>query len=329
MALKIGEIKNKEGTSVYSPEREEEIYQRIVRLNKGPLRSQSIKAIYREIMSSTLSLQKEVSIAYLGPPATFTHLAALKKFGSSVNYLPCANIEGVFKVVEKGEATYGVVPIENSIEGAVSHTLDMFIDFDLKICSEIFLEISHSLLSNFPLEKIKKIYSNPQVFAQCRSWLNRNLPAAEMIEVSSTAKAAQVASSERYAGAIANVLSAQIYHLKVIKEDIQDNLHNITRFLVIGKNNVPETGNDKTSLLFSIKDRVGALYEMLLPFKKEGINLTKIESRPSKTRAWDYYFFLDLEGHCEQKKVKKVLKELENRCIFLKVLGAYPKGEEN
>ncbi|MCD6094232.1 MAG: prephenate dehydratase [Candidatus Omnitrophica bacterium] len=326
VALEIGEIKDKKGISVYAPQREEDIYRRIIKLNKGPLREKTVKAVYREIMSGTLSLQKEMRIAYLGPAATFTHLAALKKFGSSVEYLNSSNIDGIFKLVEKGEADYGVVPIENSIEGAVNYTLDMFIDFDIKICSEIFLKISHSFLSNFPLPEIKRVYSNPQVFGQCRGWLNRNLPNAELIEVSSTTKAAEIATGEKYSGAIANELAAQIYNLKIVKKDIQDSLHNITRFLVIGKNEVSKTGKDKTSIVFSLKDKVGALYETLLPFKKQGINLTKIESRPSKKRAWEYYFFVDLEGHSEDKKVKKVLTELNKKCIYLKILGAYPKS---
>lgn len=327
VALQIGEIKDKDGISVYAPQREEDIYRRIIELNKGPLKKETIRAIYREIMSGTLCLQKEMRIAYLGPAATFTHLAALKKFGSSIEYLNCSNIDGIFKLVEKGEADYGVVPVENSIEGAVNYTLDMFIDFDIKICSEIFLEISHSFLSNFPLTEIKRIYSNPQVFGQCRSWLNKNLPNAELIEVSSTTKATETAAREEYSGAIANELAGQIYDLKIIKKDIQDSRHNITRFLVIGKNEVSKTGEDKTSIVFSLKDKVGALYETLLPFKKEGINLTKIESRPSKKRAWEYYFFVDLEGHSEDKKVKKALAELNKKCIYLKMLGAYPKSK--
>lgn len=326
VALQIGEIKSKDGISVYAPQREEDVYRRIIELNKGPLREKTVKAIYREIMSGTLCLQKKMRIAYLGPAATFTHLAALKKFGSSVEYLDCSSIEGIFKLVEKEEATYGVVPIENSIEGAVNYTLDMFIDFDIKICSEIFMEISHSFLSNFPLSKVKKVYSNPQVFGQCRSWLNRNLAHSELIEVSSTTKATEIAAGEEYSGAIANELAGQIYNLKIIKKDIQDSVHNITRFLVIGKDEVSKTGEDKTSIVFSTKDKVGALYEMLLPFKKGGINLTKIESRPSKKRAWKYYFFVDLEGHSEDKKVKKVLAELNKKCIYLKILGAYPKS---
>ncbi|MCK4859521.1 MAG: prephenate dehydratase [Candidatus Omnitrophica bacterium] len=328
VALQIGEIKNEQGISVYVPKREEEIYQHIIELNKGPLEEKAVKAIYREIMSAALSLQEKTTIAYLGPAATFTHLAALKKFGSSMNYIGCPSIESIFKIIEKKEADYGVVPIENSNEGAVNYTLDMFIDSDVKICSEIFLEISHSLLSKSSLAQIKKVYSNPQVFGQCRSWLNRNLANAELIEVSSTAKAAQIVTQEDKSSAIANDLAAQVYNLKIVKKNIQDSLHNITRFLIIGKDEVSSSDNDKTSIVFSVKDKAGALYECLLPFKKEGINLTKIESRPSKKKIWEYYFFVDLEGHYKQKKVGRVLQELKKRCSYLKILGAYPKSRE-
>jgi len=219
------------------------------------------------------------------------------------------------------------VPIENSIEGAVSHTMDMLVDSDLKICAQIILDVSHNLLANHPKEKIKRVYSNPQVFGQCRIWLQENLPAADMIEVSSTTRAAQIASKEKYGACIASLLAAKVYKLKVVAKDIEDSPHNITRFLVIGKTDVPQTGKDKTSIMFSVKDRIGALHDMLLPFRKHSINLTKIESRPSKKKAWDYYFFVDLEGHRDNPKVKKALSELESRCTFLKILGSYPIGE--
>jgi chorismate mutase/prephenate dehydratase len=229
--------------------------------------------------------------------------------------------------VERGAADYGVVPIENSIEGAVSHTLDMLVDADLKICSQIILDVSHNLLAKCPKNKIKRVYSNPQVFGQCRIWLQENLPGVEEVEVSSTTRAAQIAAGEKNSAAIASLLAAKVYKLKVIASDIEDSPHNITRFLVIGASDTGPTGNDKTSILFSIKDKVGALHEMLMPFKKYKINLTKIESRPSKKRAWDYYFYVDLQGHRENPKVRRALEELENKCKFLKILGSYPVGE--
>lgn len=324
LTLQIGKLKAKRREGVYVPDRESQIYDRIKRLNKGPLSEDALKAIYREIMSGALALEKEVKIAYLGPPATFTHLAALKKFGSQVKFLDCNSITDIFNEVEKNHVDYGVVPIENSIEGAVNHTLDMFIDSNLKICSEITLEISHNLLANSPLSKIRKIFSNPQVFGQCRLWLESNLPHIERIEVSSTTKAAQSASKERNAACIASLLAARIYGLKVKQESIEDSPHNITRFLVISKSDANPAGRDKTSIMFSIKDRIGALHDMLVPFKKENINLTKIESRPSKRKAWEYYFFVDLEGHSQDENVKRALLELEKNCTYLKILGSYP-----
>lgn len=322
--LNIAHQKTKEGKAIYSPEREREVLRRIAILNKGPLSAKALEAIYREIMSCSLSMYKPLTIAYLGPQATFTHLAALKRFGSQVNYLACNNISDVFLEVEREEADYGVVPVENSIEGAVTHTLDMLVESGLKVCAQVVLDVSHNLLAKCPKEKIRRIYSNPQVFGQCRIWLQENLPGAEEIEVSSTTRAAQIAAKEKYSACIASLLAAKVYKLKVIAADIEDSPHNITRFLVIGKNDVPATSHDRTSIMFSVKDKIGALYEMLLPFRKYGINLTKIESRPSKKKAWEYYFFVDLEGHKDNPKVKKALEELEDRCTFLKILGSYP-----
>jgi chorismate mutase/prephenate dehydratase len=325
--LEVAKIKRKSGVSIYSPDREREVLRKIILKNRGPLSHIALEAIYREIMSSSLSLEKPLKIAYLGPEATFTHLAALKRFGSQVEYIACNSIGDVFLEVERDSADYGVVPIENSIEGAVSHTLDMFADSDLKICAQVILDVSHNLLANCPKDKIRRIYSNPQVFGQCSIWLQENLASAEKIEVSSTTRAAQIAAKEKYSACIASLLAARVYKLKIIAADIEDSPHNITRFLVIGKTLVKQTGRDKTSILFSIKDRVGALHDMLIPFKKYRINLTKIESRPSKKKAWDYYFFVDLEGHQQTARVKKALSELESKCNFLKVLGSYPIGE--
>lgn len=328
LSLEIGKIKKKSKLSVYSPDRESDVYNKVITVNRGPLSDESVQAIYREIMSGTLSLAGPVRVAYLGPVATFTHLASIKKFGSSVEYIPANSITEVFQEVEKGRAEYGVVPIENSIEGAVSHTLDMFVDSDLKICSEISLEISHYLLGR-PVKRspgILKIYSNPQVFGQCRIWLEANLPKAELIEVSSTARAAELAQKELNSACIASRLAADYYGLQIYAKSIEDYSHNVTRFLVIGKTEPNPTNNDKTSIMFSIKDKLGALHDMLVPFKKNRINLTKIESRPSKRRAWDYYFFLDLEGHHKDKNVRKALTGLKRPATFIKVLGSYPVG---
>jgi chorismate mutase/prephenate dehydratase len=324
VSSEISTLKRSRGRSVYSPDRESEVLRRIARLNKGPLPAKVLESIYSEIMSYSLSLGGALRIAYLGPEASFTNLAAIKRFGSQVDYVGCGSITDIFLNVQRDVADYGVVPIENSIEGAVSHTMDMFMDSDLKICSQLMLDISHNLLANCPREKIKKIYSISQVFGQCRMWIEDNLPRVEKIEVSSTTRAAEIAASEKYSASISSMLAAKVYKLKVVASSIEDFPHNITRFLVIGKSETAPTGDDRTSIMFSIKDKVGALCDMLAPFKKYGVNLTKIESRPSKKKAWDYYFFVDLAGHKEGSKVKKALLGLENKCKFFKILGSYP-----
>jgi chorismate mutase/prephenate dehydratase len=326
-AKKIGKIKIDTGKSIYTPEREMDVLRKVTGLNHGPLKKAALEAIYREIMSAGLSLEKVLKIAYMGPQASFSNLAALKRFGSQMEYIACGSIPEVFLEVEREAANYGVVPVENSIEGAVTHTLDMLVDSDLKICAQVNLDVSHNLLANCAKDKIRRVYSNPQVFGQCRIWLQKNLPKAQLIDVPSTTYAAQVAKKEKNSAAIASLLASKAYGLKVVSSGIQDAVHNITRFLVVGKNAAARTGQDKTSLLFSIKDRVGALYEMLLPFRKYGVNLTKIESRPSKKKAWEYYFFVDISGHKDDVKIKKALTELERRCTYLKVLGSYPIGE--
>lgn len=326
LVQEIGKLKSKEGRSVYAPDRETEIYQKIDEIAKGPLPRESLKAIYREVMSAALALERPLTIACLGPEATFTHLASLSKFGASVKYVPAGTISEVFQEVDQKRADYGVIPVENSIEGAVSHSLDRFIDSDLKICSEILFEISHNLLSNSPLKEIRRVYSNPQVFGQCRIWLETHLPRVELIDTTSTTQAAQRAKREDGSAAIASKLAATLYDLPIVASGIEDLAHNMTRFLVMGRELAAPTGRDKTSIVVSIKDKVGALYEMLAPIRKHRINMTKIESRPSKKKAWDYYFFIDFEGHIQNPKVKKMLKKLEERVRFLKILGSYPRA---
>lgn len=322
--LKIGKTKQKTGQPVYVPDRESEIYAKVAS-GEGLMPKSVLKAVFREIMSGSLSLERAVRIAYLGPKFTFTHLASMKKFGSSVEYLSCGTITDVFSEVEKGRADYGVVPIENSIEGAVNHTLDMFVDSDLAICSEIYLEISHNLLSKEKDRlKIKKIYSKAEVFGQCRIWLESNMPRVELIEVSSTAHAAELAAREKKVACIAGTLAAEAYKLNTVYSSIEDSSHNVTRFLVIGRTEANPTRADKTSIMFSARDKSGALHDALVPFKRHGINMTKIESRPSKVRPWEYYFFVDLEGHHKDSNVSKALKELAKATAYLKVLGSYP-----
>ncbi|MBU1863401.1 MAG: prephenate dehydratase [Candidatus Omnitrophica bacterium] len=324
VALDIGTFKQKKGEEIYSPAREAKVYSKIDRENQGPLPSDALKSIYREIMSAALSLEKQLKIAYLGPEASFTNLAALSKFGNSVEYVACDNIGDVFIEVDKGTADYGVIPIENSTEGAVSHSLDMFIDSDLKICNEIFFEVNHYVMSNSNLPAVRRVYSNPQVFGQCRGWLKMHLPKAELIDTASTTAAARRAAGEEGAAAIASRLASVLYNINIVAECVEDLPHNVTRFLIVGRKLAEKTGSDKTSIVCSIKDKVGALYDMLKPISKQKLNMTKIESRPSKKKAWDYYFFIDLEGHIEDEKVKEVIREMEDHVRMLKVLGSYP-----
>ncbi len=327
LSQKIGRLKAKSNKSVYSPGRERAVYERIESNNQGPLSNETLKAIYREVMSGSLALEKALKIVYMGPPATFSNIAAIKKFGVSVKYVPVDSITEVFAEVERERADYGVVPIENSIEGAVNYTLDMFMESDLKICSEISLEISHNLLAKCKINQIKKVYSNPQVFGQCRMWLEANLPRVELIEVSSTSKAAEIAVKERRSAAIASLLAAECYGLNILARSIEDSARNVTRFLVIGKVESDPTRKDKTSIMFSLKDRIGALHDMLVPFKRYKINLTKIESRPSKKKPWEYYFFVDMEGHHLDKRISNALSILKKNTTYLKVLGSYPAAD--
>ncbi len=328
LTLDIGRVKIKGTEPIFSPKREAQVYERLIQANKGGLlEEKTIKAIYREIMSGSLALQCSPKVAYMGPEATFTQIAALRKFGKSLEYLECSNISDVFTEVERERADYGVVPIENSTEGAVNHTLDMLIDSDLKICSELYLQIRHNLLSKGrDISSIKKVYSHQQVLAQCRKWIEKSLPHAKLIPVSSTTVAASLYVRKGTEAAIASDLAAEKYGLNILARSIEDSSHNITRFLVIGKQEVEPTGRDKTSIVFSMKDKAGALHDVLVPFKKKNINLTKIESRPSKKKAWKYYFFVDLDGHHDDKKVKKALLALRSKCPLLKILGSYPKA---
>jgi len=322
--LKIAKIKEKEGKNPYSPGREKRILKKAIEENKGPLPAETLKEVFQLILKTSLSLEKELRIVYLGPEATFTHLAALKTFGERTELIPLKSINTIFTEVEKKKADYGVVPVENSTEGVITHTLDMFVDSDLKICAEVILEITHYLMGRGSIKGVKKVYSHPQAFAQCQGWLEENLPEAKLIETESTAQAACAAAKETGSAAIASEIAASLYKLKILASRIEDNPNNYTRFFVIGREYTEKSGEDKTSIIFSIKDRVGALYNMLSPFEKYKINLTKIESRPTKKKPWEYIFFVDFIGHKDEERVKKALLELEKECLFLKILGSYP-----
>ncbi len=325
--LEIGAIKLAAGEEIYAPHRERAVLQRVAKLNEGPIAPESLRAIYREIMSSALSLEKTMTIAYLGPEATFTHQAAIQRFGASLQYAAQRTIGDVFSEVTKSRADYGVVPVENSTEGVVTHTLDMFVDSDLKIVAQIVLPIRHCLVSRVSRDRIKRLYVHPQTLAQCRGWLQRALPHAELIETSSNARSVELAAADRKSGALAGVLAAEKYKVPILEHDIQDNPANATRFLVLGRQCSPPTGHDRTSIMFSIQHKVGALYSALSPFRRHRLNMTKIESRPSKRKAWEYFFFVDCDGHQDDRKVAKAILQLREECNFVKVLGSYPNAE--
>ncbi|HSW64438.1 MAG TPA: prephenate dehydratase [Dissulfurispiraceae bacterium] len=324
-AIDIAGIKRTKNLKFHSPERERAVLERLAAINQGPFPNDAMKFIFREIMSASLALEQPLKVAFLGPEGTFTNLAAVRHFGSFAQYIPVESIKAVFDAVEYGECHYGLVPIENSNEGVVSYTLDMFMDCELKIAAEVLLEVSHNLLSKTgEKNRIKRIFSHPQGLAQCRGWLEANMPGVPLLDAISTSKAAEIAASDEEAAAVASELAARIYDLKVIKRRIQDKKNNYTRFLVIAKESPKKTGSDKTSIMFSIKDKPGALYEVLYPFKQTGINLTKIESRPSKRRAWEYIFFVDMQGHTDDEKISSAIEKVKKNCLYLTVLGSYP-----
>jgi chorismate mutase/prephenate dehydratase len=328
LVKEVIEIKEKTKKPIFDPSREKKIIERLINKNKGILKPEDLKIFMESIFKIYRGMFKELKVAYLGPEGTFTHLAAMKKFGEKAKYIPTKTIDEVFKEVEKSRSDYGVVPIENSIEGIVTHTLDMFLESDLKVISEISLEIHHYLLSKEnSINKIKKIYSHPHAIAQCRNWIGENLPDVEIYETESTISAVKKVIKEKNSSVIASEIASSMYNLNIIAEKIEDFRENITRFLVIGSEFAKKTGNDKTSILFSIKDRVGALHDILSYFKKEKINLTKIESRPSKKKAWEYVFFVDFIGHKDDVNVKRALKNVEKSSVFFKILGSYPKEE--
>lgn len=314
-------------SNFYRAEREAQVLRRVMERNQGPLSDEEIARLFREIMSACLALEQVMTIAFLGPEGTFTQAAALKQFGHSVQTLPLATIGDVFREVESGNASYGVVPVENSTEGVVNHTLDQFMTSPLHICGEVELRIHHYLLGNMTdIKQAKIIYSHRQSLAQCREWLETSLPGIELRDVSSNAEAARLAAKDSSALAIASDAAAEIYGLNVLARNIEDEPDNTTRFLVIGKRATPPSGRDKTSLLVSTSNKPGALYRTLEPLVKHKISMTRIESRPSRRGMWDYVFFIDCEGHREDAHVAAALAELEQETSFLKILGSYPRS---
>lgn len=327
IAQQIGEIKRRTNTRVYHPDRESQVYKRIASENKGPLPNASLTAIYRELMACSRSLERPFRVSYLGPSGTFSYVAARKNFGPAVDYISQRSIEAVFREVATNRADYGMVPVENSTEGGIRETLQMFLEFDVQVCAEVVLPIHHSLLTRSPEESIQKIYSKPQVFAQCKNWLATHFAQAELLEVGSTTEAAMLVKKEAHSAAIAHEEVAELYDLNVLYKNIEDSQANVTRFFVLGESCPGPSGQDKTAIMCYIKNQVGALYGLLHPFKKYCINLTSIESLPSRRKAWDYSFYIEFEGHVSEPRVSKTLDKMKKRCLELKTLGSFPRSE--
>lgn len=327
-ALTIAELRNSANVTNFSPERELTIIKALCDANTGPLSKSSVANVFSEIISACRSAKRPLRVAFLGPEGTFSHLAALRRFGNSALYLPQVSIDDVFAEVEKGAADVGITPVENSSEGAVSATMDQFIDSNLLICGEIFSKIRHVLMSKEEtLESISVVYSHTQALNQCRNWLRVNLPAASLMPESSTAEAARIALTRSGAAAIGNEVTATQHDLKILASDIQDSLSNTTRFLLLGKNKSAPTGSDRTSMVFAAPHVPGSLHRALEHFAKRSVNLTRIESRPMKNKNWEYFFFVDIEGHQESRMVKEAIESLRLEVDFLKILGSYPIGD--
>lgn len=328
-AQQVGAIKQAAGAvgNFYRPEREAQVLQRVMAANQGPLSNETMARLFREIMSVCLALEEPLRIAYLGPEGTFTQAAALKHFGKAIRGVPLRAIDEVFREVEAGSADYGVVPVENSTEGVVNHTLDMFLQSPLRICGEVQMRINHHLITRATaLSAVRRIYSHRQSLAQCREWLDANLPQIEQVEVSSNGEAARRVREEAEAAAIAGQCAAEIYQLPTLVRNIEDEPNNTTRFLVVGAQPIQPSGDDKTALLVASLNRPGALFKLLEPLARHQVSMTRIESRPSRRGMWDYVFFIDLDGHAQNEPVAGALAELREQASLFRVLGSYPKG---
>ncbi len=327
LAQKIGHAKSKTRSHYFTPEREHSVFQRLLALNEGPLPSPAIRAIYKEIISACLALEKPLSVAFLGPEGTFSHLATIAKFGTSSAFHPTATIAEVFSAVERNTVDYGMVPVENSWAGVVPETLDTFTNSNLRVVSEIFQPITHNLLTHATrLEDVKRLYTHFQPLAQCRQWLRNHLPNVEEIEASSTVKAAEMAANDPTSAAIATTLASERVGLPILCDHIEDNPNNRTRFLVLGYNEPEPTGKDKTSIMFSVQNKAGELVHALNAFQQHEVNMTMIESRPTKAEAWEYYFYIDVQGHQRDGNVTKAINLLKEQSLFVRVLGSYPEA---
>ncbi len=322
IAQEIGHLKN---GIVYRAEREAQVVRRLQDANQGPLPAESISVLFKEIMSACRALEQPLSVAYLGPQGTFSEAAAVKHFGHAVLGIPCSSIDEVFQTVERGAASFGVAPVENSTEGAVNRTLDLMLTSDIKICGEVKLRIrQHLMRKGDSLDGIEVVYSHAQSLGQCHEWLARNLPRVKTIRVTSNAEAARLASENPDAAAIAGELAAEHYGLGILARDIEDEPNNTTRFLVLGQQDAAPSGRDKTSLVLSTRNRPGALLELLAPLAGHDIGLSKLESRPARNSNWEYVFYIDIDGHRNDSNIQRALAAVEEHCRFVKILGSYP-----
>lgn len=327
LAQAVGHVKG--GGVVYRPEREAQVLRRLIEANAGPLPKDAVRLLFQEVMSACRALEQPQTVAYLGPEGTFSEAAAIKQFGHAVTRLPADSIDGVFLAVERGEAAYGVAPVENSTEGAVSRTLDLLMQTPLKICGEVSLRVRQHLMrrageQGAGLEGIEVVYSHAQSLAQCHEWLNRNLPRAERVRVTSNGEAARLAAQDPKAAAVAGEVAAERHGLSIVARDIEDEPTNTTRFLILGREDAGPSGQDKTSLALSAPNRPGALLDLLKPFAEHGVGLSKLESRPAKSGAWEYVFYFDIEGHRTSPAVAQAMQEVQAHVTLFKVLGSYP-----
>ncbi len=328
-AAKVAEIKQRQGESThfYRPEREAQVLRAVMQRNQGPLDDEAIAGIFREIMAACLALEKPLQIAFLGPEGTYTHAAAIKHFGKLIETQPVASIEEVFRLVEADGANFGVVPVENSTEGVINHTLDLLMQSSLQICGEVSLRIRHNLITTeTDLAGIERVYSHQQSLAQCRLWLDRHLPNAERLATNSNAEAVLLAREHAHSAAIAGANAAELYDIPILKADIEDEPDNTTRFVVIGKHESPPSGHDRTSLMLFTNNRAGALYHLLEPLAKRQISMSNIESRPSRRGVWEYVFFIDIDGHHQDALVAEAIAEIEKASAMVTILGSYPKA---
>jgi chorismate mutase/prephenate dehydratase len=328
VVVEVGKLKAQTNYPIYAPDREKAVLEKLSTLNKGPLPDRALRAIYRELMSGSFALERPLRIGFLGPEGTFSHQAAVLKFGSSVDYIPLADIRSVFNEIVRGHIDYGLVPVENSIHGGVIDTLDAFLNSSARICAEVLVTIHHQLLARESWEKVTRIVSKPEVFSQCRKWLDATAKHIDVQPVASTSKAAEMASQDPTTAAIASSIAANLYGLQSLFENIEDNPDNVTRFWVISREVAKRTGDDKTAVLFTTSHKPGALAEVLDVFRDRGINLTDIEKRPSQKVNWEYYFFIDTQGHEADEAMRTAINEAKKHCLQLTVLGSYPRATE-